>query len=191
MSKYLFIGAHTDDAELSCGGTMAKLVEENHTVVLIPVSHCGSNELLDEFYGAAKMLGVEYSCLFWRKGFIGSEQNIANELYDIRGSYDYIFTHSPLCKHPDHKITAQQSIRVFNGNIVTYIQAWNGNENPNYFVGISEQQLEKKIAALACYKSQAHRPYMQPDFIRAQARYNGIKCGKLYAEAFYSERLIV
>jgi hypothetical protein len=31
---------------------------------------------------------------------------------------------------------------------------------------------------------------MQADFIRAQARYNGIKCGKLYAEAFKVERLM-
>lgn len=188
--KYLFIGAHTDDAELSCGGTMAKLVEENHNVVLIPVSHCGSDELLEEFYSAAKILGVEYSCLFWRKGFIGSEQNIANELYDIRGSYNYTFTHSPICKHSDHKIVGQQSLRIFNGNIITYLQAWNGDEDPNYFIELSEQHLEKKIQALACYKSQSHRSYMNPDFIRSQAIYNGIKCGKRYAEAFRIEKLI-
>jgi LmbE family N-acetylglucosaminyl deacetylase len=81
-------------------------------------------------------------------------------------------------------------MRVWKKSIFTYLAPWNGNENPNYFVEITQQQLERKIEALACYRSQAHRPYMNADFIRAQARYNGIKCGKLYAEAFKIERLI-
>lgn len=187
MKKYLFIGAHVDDAELSCGGTISKLVEEGHSVSLAPVADCG---LLEELKEATKVLGVEHFCLCWRKGFIGNEQNIADELYSIRDSYDFVFTHSPLCKHSDHKVIGEQSLRIFNGSILTYLQAWNGNENPNYFVEISTSHLEKKLQALACYKSQAHRTYMNPDFIRAQAIYNGIKCGKRYAEAFRIERLI-
>jgi LmbE family N-acetylglucosaminyl deacetylase len=68
---------------------------------------------------------------------------------------------------------------------------FNGELLPNYFVEISEQHLEKKIQALACYKSQSHRAYMDPEFIRSQAIYNGIKCGKKYAEAFRIEKMIV
>lgn len=191
MSKYLFIGAHTDDIELSCGGTIYKLVQE-HYIHCLSFSFCNKPELGEEYDASLSLLGVNFISLsnFPSRIFTKHRQDILNSLYSLTG-FDFIFTHSVDCIHQDHKVIARESLRAFKGkNLITYSQPWNTNENPNYFVELSEQQLEKKIEALACYKSQAHRAYMSPDFIRAQARYNGIKCGKLYAEAFKIERLI-
>lgn len=187
--KYLFIATHCDDSELSCGGTMAKLIEEGHQVWNVAFSDCGLDKLLEEFTASSKVLGINnIGCLFYKRDF--HPDRVADDLYKLRTDFDFVFTHSTDCRHTHHKVVGEQSKRVINTNLITYLQAWNGNESPNYFVELSEQQLEKKIQALSCYQSQSHRAYMNPDFILAQAVYTGIKCGKRYAEGFRIERLI-
>lgn len=183
--KVLFVGAHTDE-ELCFGGAIQHF---NNGCFYVAFSSCGLPELEKEFRQSCDILDVNsvvYN-LAVRK-FNG--QAVANFLYDQQKHFDCLFTHSVKDVHPDHRIVAEESLRVWKKSVITYMGAWNGNLDYNYFIELTDQQLEKKIQALACYKSQAHRPYMDPEFIRAQARYNGIKCGKLYAEAFKVERLI-
>lgn len=188
--KYLFIGAHPDDTDLSCGGTMAKLSEEGHKVRSIALSMCNA-ALLDEFPSAAKILGVKESIHNFTVRTIHTQRGqLADCFFQRRDRYDFVFTHSLIDRHLDHRTVAEESIRIFNKNLISYMQPLNGNEEPNYFVEISEEQLEKKISAILCYKSQLHRPYMNRDFIRSLAIVNGIKCGKLYAEGFKVVRLV-
>jgi LmbE family N-acetylglucosaminyl deacetylase len=189
--KYLFIGAHTDDVELSCGGTIAKLLEENHDVTHLALSYCRSLDLMREFDEANEVLGIDrYVHAFTCREFVKEQTEIGNLLHGLNTSFDFVFTHSVNDRHSDHKVVAEQSLRVLNYNLITYLGAWNGQQNENHFVEISQQQLDKKIEALACYESQSYRPYMSPEFIRAQAIFNGIKCNKRFAEAFRIERLI-
>lgn len=191
MSKYLFIAAHTDE-ELCFAGTMLKLSEQGHEVMYIPQSTCGHQDLYSECMEAAKILKVSkvWTGDYQVRHFKNQSARLADYFSQLNGGYDYVFTHSVSDRHPDHRTVGEESRRVFNGNLATYVGPWNGEENPNYFVELTEKHLEKKIEALACYQSQSHRQYMNPDFIRAQAIYNGIKCGKRYAEAFRIERLI-
>lgn len=188
MSKYLFISSHSDDSELSCGGTMYKLASEGHTVNHLILSYCGNKQLTIEAQKAADILGVTLSMAdFEVRKFDAAK--IADYLYSLKDQ-DYVFAPSCLDRHDDHRTTAEQCRRIFNGNLITYLSPWNGAHSENYFVELTVDQLEKKINALYCYRSQSHRPYMSSDFIRAQAVYNGIKCGKKYAESFKIERLI-
>jgi LmbE family N-acetylglucosaminyl deacetylase len=189
--KYIFIGAHVDDCELSCGGTMAKLAEEGHKVQILSVSICGQQLLADECYQSSTILGAHVWALnFTTRGIKNDSQCLADYFYAFKNNYDVFFSHSISDRHPDHRTVAEESKRVFNGNLVTYLSPWNGEENANYFVEITKGQLDKKVQALACYHSQSHRQYMTEDFLRSQARYYGVKCGKEYAEAFRIERLI-
>ncbi len=182
--KYLFIGAHTDE-ELCFAGTMIKLLEQGHDVESVFFSYCTNPVLKNEALEAGEMIGVMPMLTNTpTREFINSRQTIADWLYNHFRHYDFVFTHSVYDRHPDHRTIAEESLRVFNCNLITYIGPWNGEESANYFIELSEQQLEKKIAALACYKSQAHRKYMDPDFIRSWAVYNGIKANCKYAEAF-------
>lgn len=183
--KALFIGAHTDE-ELCFAGAMQKY--DAHYVAF---SHCGNPDLEIECEKSLDILGVKSRLIqdvTVREFHLSCQIPIF--LYTLSREYDTVFTHSIIDRHPDHRFVARESKRIFNCNLFTYIGPWNGNEKPNYFIELSEQQLEKKIAALSCYKSQSHRPYMSPEFIRSQAIYNGVKCGKRYAEAFRIEKLI-
>lgn len=189
MSSYLFISSHADDAELSCGGTMAKLASQGHQVHHLALSYCGNKQLTIEAQKAANILGVTLSMAdFEVRNF--DSQKVANFLYGLKPQ-DFVFGPSCDDRHDDHRTTAEACRRIFNGNLITYLGPWNGQHEENYFVELTPEQLEKKINALWSYRSQAHRPYMSADFIRAQARVNGVKIGKQFAEGFRVQRLIV
>lgn len=181
-----YIGAHTDDTELSCGGVMQILKGD-----VIPLSYCDKVQLAKEFQDAMKVLGVTgFAHQFKVREMMQQRSEVATHLKAC-DMYDTIFTHDVRDVHDDHRVVAEESLRIFKRqNIYTYVAPWNSDENPNYFVELTEGQLERKIQALACYESQRHRPYMDPEFIRSWARYNGIKCGKLYAEGFKIVRLV-
>lgn len=181
--KALFIGAHTDD-EICFAGTMAKLSEAGNHVQFCAMSWCGRPDLKEECLASSKILGVHlWQNNFKVREFSEQRKEIADYFYSIR-DYDVVFTHSPDDKHPDHRTVGEESRRVFTRSLLTYLAPWNGNENPNYFVEISPGQLEKKIAAASCYTSQAHRKYMEPNFLSSQAVYNGIKANTRYAEGY-------
>lgn len=188
MSKYLFIGYHIDDCELSCGGTMIKLVMSGHEVHNLVFALGGANE--SEWNESNKIIGSVGTFYFPDCQVQHKSIRIADYLYHRRNDYDFVFTHSIDDRHPHHRLAAEETKRVINTNLFTYLAPWNGSHEENHFVELSESQLETKIKALECYKSQAHRAYMHPDFIRAQARYNGIRCGKLYSEGFKVVRLV-
>lgn len=185
--KALFIASHCDD-ELCFAGAILNTI--NPTCLFL--SYCDSDQLKEENKEAMDVLGVkEPNYMIGSMEVRRFKQGQMNDfLYEIRDNYDTVFTHSINDRHPDHSMVGRESLRIFNCNILTYIGPWNGEDNSNYFIELTEEQLEKKIHALACYKSQVNRLYMNPEFIRAQARYNGIKCGKLYAEGFKVVRLI-
>lgn len=175
--KALFLGGHTDE-ELCFAGTMQKY--KSHYIVF----DTGTAQV-NEFINSAKALGCSFEISDTK-----DPQYVADFLYGIRDEYDIVFTHSITDRHPLHRMIAEQSLRVFNQSLLTYIGPWNGNEDSNYFSEITIGQLNKKVAAVMCYDTQSHRDYMQPEFIRSWARYNGIKCGKLYAEGFKVVRMV-
>lgn len=176
-----------DDTEISCGGLIAKLVERGNFVHVLSLTDTYNDiNLYDEFEASMKILDVDvYQTDYFKTRRLNQSPNeIADLARYWTSGFDYVFTHSENDRHSDHKTVAEQVKRVVNGNLITFMTPCNGNEDSNYFVELNEQQLEKKLEAVACYRSQVHRPYMQPDFIRAKAIYNGVKCGVRYAEAF-------
>jgi len=183
--KALFIASHCDD-ELCFAGAMQRFDDPSY----VALSSCGNKQLSNECYAAMDILGVT-SVEIWKYPVRGFRE-YATEIASLFASHrpEMVITHSIKDRHPDHRTTGEESLRVFNCNLLTYIGPWNGDEQANYFIELTKEQLEKKIEALACYKSQAHRAYMNPEFIRSWARYNGIKCGKLYAEGFKVVRLV-
>lgn len=194
MNRVLYIGAHTDDIELACGGTIAKSHDEIHCLIF---SVCDNPLLHTEFRNTFLSLGIKEQNTrvlnYNFREFYWQQSHILNILLEMRRAIlpIKVFSHSINCVHQDHKIVAQESLRAFkNDNLFTYTHPWNGNGDENHFVELSEEHLNSKIKALANYKSQEHRSYFNPEFIRAQAVYNGIKCGKKYAEAFRIEKLI-
>lgn len=194
MSKYLFIGSHVDDVELSCGGTITKLIEDNHLVTIITLSYLyGKDSLLDEWKDSISVLKPDFIQAkdFRARLFTEQRQEILDFLCTLKG-YDYVFTHSVTDIHQDHKVVGEESLRAFkHTNLITYTGEWNQRTvTKNYFTGLNSHHIETKMSALRCYASQANRPYMKSDFIWANAMNNGVMCGHKYAESFHAINLI-
>ena len=197
-STALIISPHTDDGELGCGGSIARFIEEGWQVYYVALSSCEKSIPADyppdilkcEVREATKVLGIEDPILFEFevRDFPKYRQEILDELIKLRNTLrpDMVFTPSSYDNHQDHKTTREETLRAFKQcSILGYEQPWNNiTFNTEAFISLTEQHLQKKIAALRCYRTQAHRPYLREEFIRGLAATRGVQIEEHYAEAF-------
>ncbi len=184
----LFISAHNDDMELGAGATAYTMTDK---VGITLTSHSAFLKLLPEMQASWDILGVKYNANF--------KQNFRHRDMDRAAVLDYfiqlrdelqpeiVFTHSSFCVHPDHKVVHDESVRAFkHSTILGYSLPWNDVKGSDYryFYKLNEEAVEKKLEALACYKSQAHRTYFNPEYQRALMITAGQQCGHPYAEKF-------
>lgn len=187
-----FITAHVDDAPLAASGLIIRLVSEGHNVEVVSLSHIyGGHDLSEEFNTSMNVLGATGKLYNVETRRFDSHKNYVSELiYSETRKPKMIVTHDILDRHPDHRIVAEQVLRVFNNNLYTFIAPWNGEERPTFFSSLNGEMMTKKIEVLRCFKSQNRRQYMQSQEIISQLVYNAQKCSKLYAEGFKVVRLI-
>ena len=193
MSKYLFIGAHVDDVQLSCGGTIHKLTKgslrDNEVWVVTMSSWYDKGNLTQEFINSLAYLGVSNYQIydFTVRHFANERQRILDLFITLKDlKFDYIFTHSTADFHQDHAIIGQESIRAFkNSNLYTYTAPWNQRTiTKNHFFNLSTYDIEGKINSLKCFESQSHRQYMAPEYIMSDIKVNGLISGSEYSEGF-------
>jgi LmbE family N-acetylglucosaminyl deacetylase len=196
--KILIVSPHTDDGELGCGGTIAKLIEEGNDVEYVALSCCEKSVppqyprdiLSQEVKAATKILGIENPILFSFevREFPKYRQEILDALIRLRIKIqpDMVFTPSRFDTHQDHKTTVEETMRAFkHSTILGYEQPWNNiTFNTLAFVPLTENHVQKKIDALASYETQKDRSYLNPDFIRGLALTRGTQIEEKYAEAF-------
>ncbi len=105
---------------------------------------------------------------------------------------DAVFLPSKHDTHQDHFTVHVEGIRAFKGTtMLGYEVPWNNLVfETTAFVRLEERQLERKIEALGCYRSQANRPYANAESLRAQARLRGTQAACRYAETFQVIRWI-
>ncbi|MBX3043279.1 MAG: bacillithiol biosynthesis deacetylase BshB1 [Candidatus Kapabacteria bacterium] len=183
----MVIGAHPDDAELCCGGTIAKLTKEGKKVVLVDLTRGemgtrGNPELREEeAQAAAKILGVSDRInLEMRDGFIRNDEESIYKIVSVVRKYRprMILMHPWFERHPDHENTHylvrdalfKCGLRKFetkdNGilqetyrtrRIFSYMQAYQFPKPPDFFVDISDVH-HIKIQAIEAFSSQVFVP---------------------------------
>jgi LmbE family N-acetylglucosaminyl deacetylase len=99
---------------------------------------------------------------------------------------DLVFTPSLGDIHQDHETVARESMRAFKRTtLLGYEIPWNCfNFRQQAYVELEPAQLDRKVAALMCYRSQAHRNYANEEYVRNVARTRGIEGGRDLAEVF-------
>jgi len=198
----LIISPHTDDAELGCGGSIAKFVEMGKDVHLLACSSAEksipegfeTNSTKNEMIEACKILGLKENNLkildFETRVFPQHRQEILDDLIKIRNEINPEIVMVPSLKdtHQDHQVITNESLRAFKKSslsIYGYEQPWNCfTFDTNTFVELEEHHIEKKIEALKQYRSQSIKEYFDNEFIKGLARTRGVTIGKKYAESF-------
>lgn len=203
--KILAIGAHGDDIELACGGTLARAIEQNHLVEMVLVTGSGSrdhnnvsirekDEAKKEAILASKVLGVsKLHILGYKDTCVPYSAELISKLDEIFSEFepDIIFTHFVFDTHQDHIRTAHSSISAARRQNTIYLyEPINPSGQgyipfrPQIYVDITKT-IDKKVAALKAHKSQ-YEKYTDNwvDAVVARAKFRGFEMGAEYAECF-------
>jgi LmbE family N-acetylglucosaminyl deacetylase len=199
----LAIGAHPDDIEFGCAGTLMKYADTGHgvyTMVLTGGGMGGSKGVRQkEAEAAALQMGVKE--IFW-----GSYQDtelplnksliddIEKTLESVQPSF--IFIHHRHDTHQDHRVLAQAAISAtrYVKNVLFFEGPTSVDFSPNVFVDITTH-MDRKMEALAAHASQMEKTNIPGlnivDIARAVAVSRGIQARSGYAEGFVSLRLFI
>jgi LmbE family N-acetylglucosaminyl deacetylase len=204
--KILVLAPHTDDGELGCGGSIARFCAEGKEVYYAAFCLCSkslpadlpTNTLELECKKATALLGIPASNIilfnYEVRQLPQSRQQILEELLKLNQQInpDMVLLPAASDVHQDHQVIHQEGLRAFkNTTFAGYELPWNNYSfRTNFFMKLSENEVNKKIEALQFYQSQSHRNYMQPDFIRSLAKVRGVQCNSDYAEAFELYKII-
>ena len=207
FERVLILAPHTDDGEFGCGGTINRLIESGSEVYYAAFSACQQSLLAEfppdiltvEVKAATKVLGIKPENLFLYdydvRTFNYRRQEILEDIIRLRTQIkpDVVFMPSINDIHQDHQTIANEGIRAFKFNtIFCYEMLWNNfTFNTSAFIHLNDSNISTKVKALAEYKSQAHRPYANENFIRSLANIRGVQIGHKYAEVFEVVRWIM
>jgi LmbE family N-acetylglucosaminyl deacetylase len=198
--RIIVLAPHTDDGELGCGGTIAKLSGEGKEVFY--AAFCTSSKALPKTFPsntlelecrkATSILGIPSSRLilfnYQVRELPQSRQQILEELLKLNKDIQPEMVLLPAASdiHQDHHVIHKEGMRAFkNTTFAGYELPWNNYSiRTNFFVRISEDHLTKKIESLKAYESQSDKNYMDPDFTRSLAKVRGVQANSPYAEAF-------
>lgn len=209
--KILAVGAHLDDIEIACGGTLAKALEAGHQVKVLIMSRSGytskdgkvqrsDEDAVREGTNALHVLGVQdITILDFNTKDIPFESDVVNPIDVCISEYqpDIIFTHHPFDTHQAHEGVAKSTIAAARRkNTVFFYEPISPSGrsyvafHPQLYIDI-EGTVDKKIAALREHKTEYNK-FGGEDWVtgvHARCGFRGYEIGKKYAEAFEILRL--
>jgi LmbE family N-acetylglucosaminyl deacetylase len=199
----LAIGAHPDDIEFGCGGTLTKYSQRGHRLFLMVMTGGGSGApsetRMAEQAAAQRVLGVEE--IFWggyQDTHLGVDAEMIKKIESVIASVkpEFIFCHFPDDTHQDHRHLAQavMSATRYIRNVLFYEGPTTQNFNPQVYVDIADT-LEVKLEALQAHRSQVMKTNIEDlsiiEVARSCANFRGIQGRVKYAEAFHALRLFI
>lgn len=205
--KILILAPHTDDGELGCGASIAKMVRQGNEVFYVAFSSCEESlpegfkpgTLKNELMAATSCLGIRADHVqvydFLVRNFAENRQKILDCMIQISRDIkpELVMMTSEHDVHQDHYTIAKEGLRAFKKNsILAYEVPWNNYSfNNQVFISVEEQDVRKKIEAINCYVSQGQRPYTSEEFLRGVLRMHGVQIGEQYAEVFETPRIVI
>jgi LmbE family N-acetylglucosaminyl deacetylase len=204
-NKILCLGAHCDDIEIGCGGTILKLLESNPATVVHWVVFSSDQQRMEEagrsacaFLKASDAKTVivkEFRNSFFP--YIGAQ--IKEYFEDIRAEFqpDLIFTHYRNDLHQDHRVISDLTWNSFRNHLILEyeIPKYDGDfGTPNVFIHLKQSVVERKINyILESFPSQRDKQWFDADTFRALLRLRGIESQSTtkYAEAFYCRKVVL
>jgi len=203
--QVLCLGAHSDDIEIGCGGTILNLLAggtevECHWVVL---SSDAEREKEARASAAEFLKGArrsEVTVQRFRNGyfpFVGDAIKDYFEELKKKLSPDLIFTHYRDDRHQDHRVVSDLTWNTFRNHVILEyeIPKYDGDlGSPNLFVPLGGAECREKIRILrASFTSQRDKHWFDEDTFRALMRLRGMEsCApSFHAEAFYARKIVL
>jgi LmbE family N-acetylglucosaminyl deacetylase len=204
VSSLLCLGAHSDDIEIGCGGTVLKLLSANpemsvHWVVLSAdgARAAEARSSADRFLAGAAAVRIEVET--FRERYFPYQPDL-KEFFDDLGTRDrpdLVFTHHRDDAHQDHRVVADLTWNTFRDHLILEyeIPKYDGDlGRPNVFVGLDESIARRKIqAVLDGFPSQADRYWFTAETFLGLLRLRGVEARSPvgYAEGFHARKLVL
>jgi LmbE family N-acetylglucosaminyl deacetylase len=202
--KVLFLGAHPDDIEIGCGALISHMMHtcEDCDVRCVTLSDNQRNPKLKnivvEHHNSMRTLGVSQENVilgtFETRNFPRDRQRILEFLYELNHSFrpDIVFAHSSADIHQDHGVVTTEALRAFRGRTVLGFDVLRSSYGffPHFLVEVDEADVERKVEALAQYKTYADVYYFNADITRSTLVRHGALAERPYAEGFDILRIV-
>lgn len=203
VRQVLCLGAHADDIEIGCGGTILRLVSRYPEAQFHWVVFSASGRRYDEAgASAARYLrnagSQRVQVMSFRDGFfpyVGAEIKEFFELLKRETNPDLIVGHHGRDLHQDHRLLAELTWNTFRDHLIWEyeIPKYDGDlGSPNLFVQLTREERRRKIdLLLAGFPSQATKQWFSEETFDAIMRLRGVESNSPsgYAEGFYCRKL--
>jgi LmbE family N-acetylglucosaminyl deacetylase len=202
--KILCIGAHCDDIEIGCGGTILKLIENYPNVSIYWVVFSSNEQRAQEATTSANVFLKEIKVKkiiikSFRDGFLPFEGIEVKECFEqLKQEFtpDIIFTHYRNDRHQDHRLISDFTWNTFRNHLILEyeIPKYDGDLGiPNFFVHLDEALCRRKCQyIMEAFPTQNHKQWFTEETFRSILRIRGIESNapNNYAEAFYCRKIV-
>jgi LmbE family N-acetylglucosaminyl deacetylase len=203
-TRILCLGAHSDDIEIGCGGTLLRLLADRPTTEVHWVVFSAAGPRANEARKSARLFlaGAKRRRVVvkrFRDGFFpydGAKIKGAFEALKAVPEPDLIFTHYGADRHQDHRVISELTWNTFrNHMILEYeIPKYDGDlGSPNVFVPLDEATRRRKTSHLSsAFVSQRRKQWFSDETFAGLMRLRGVEaCAPGgYAEAFYARKVV-
>jgi len=203
--QVLCLGAHSDDIEIGCGGTILELLAgrsdvECHWVVLSSDAQREKEAKASAAQFLQNARRGEVVVQRFRNGyfpFVGDTIKDYFEELKTKLSPDLVFTHYRDDRHQDHRVVSDLTWNTFRNHLILEyeIPKYDGDlGSPNLFVPLGESTCREKVRILqASFTSQRDKHWFDEDTFRALMRLRGMEsCApSFHAEAFYTRKIVL
>ncbi|MDZ4722486.1 MAG: PIG-L deacetylase family protein [candidate division Zixibacteria bacterium] len=203
--RLLCLGAHSDDIEIGCGGTILRLTQEYPKLEVCWIVFSGTDERESEARVSAELFLAdvkkkEVRVEGYRDGhfpYNGSE--IKDYFERIKSGFqpDLIFTHTRADLHQDHREIANLTWNTFRDHTIFEYEIPKYDADlgsPNLFVGLDHDICQRKVQyLLQAFKSQSGKHWFTSETFYALLRLRGLESASPfhYAEAFYARKVVL
>lgn len=196
FKRVLCLGAHADDIEIGCGGTIHRICQLNPKAEIVYCLFSGDEQRTAEAKNAIQSLAPKHRVDIHSVGIADTEfpyslAEIKRHLRSIARDFnpDVVFTHQLNDRHQDHATLANATWNVFRSHLIWEyeIPKYEGDwPQVNVLVSLSEANVQAKLKAIEAFVSQHEKSYFAGDLFESLMRVRGIETfeRKGFAEGF-------
>ncbi len=204
LRSVLFLGAHSDDIEIGCGGTILRITAENPNLsVCWAVFSADAIRAVEARRGAEMFLKKAKSrhvvIHSFRDGHFPFHGSLIKDEFERLKSTckpEAIFTHFGDDRHQDHRMLSVLAWNTWRDHLILEYEVpkYDGDlGHPNFYVPLDRATCLRKVKLLyKAFPSQSRRQWFGEDAFLALPRLRGIECNSPthYAEAFHCRKLV-
>ena len=205
LKRVLCVGAHSDDIEIGCGGTVLRMIERSKTIEFYwlvlssnPKRGKEAENSANAFLRRAHKKTVVVKS--FRDGFLPylgpPVKDCFEELKKVF-TPDVIFTHCRHDLHQDHRLVCELTWNTFRNHLILEyeIPKYDADlRSPNFFVPLSEAHARKKVKSVIRYfTTQQNKQWFSEDLFYGLMRLRAIEAASpaRYAEAFFCRKMLL